>query len=548
MKPTVRKWLLAALAAVLLGAATRFVPAINQRRVADGLVSAPLPQAAQPSMLLGPLLAIGRAPLVDFLWMRASKLKEEGRYFDALQLAQTIGNLQPRFAAVWGFNAWNMAYNISVTFKSPEERWRWVRNGIELLRDQGIERNPRSVLMYKELAWIFFHKVGQFMDDHHMYYKLQLALLMEDILGTGPEPDWEGLAAAPADWSTLASDPDVQALAAAFQKEIGADISRPGVFLGRLADQNPSRELKALLADPKTADARRRVELFWRAKRLREETKIDPARVVALRKAYGPLDMRTADANALYWASLGTEISLGNRLALDIDKLNTDRIEVYCLQSLFRAGRLVMSPFARDGDPPMILPDVRFADAMRRAFIAVSREYPAQPGQGPVHENFKSAFINFMRESVLRFNEAGQLDKSREYFDYLVEHYPDPIYEKGYDEFVKWQWRQVTEIVQQRDVQSRLMATLSLGVQLIAYGSEEQGAAYIAFAQRLWKQFEKEQVSDRYRLKPFPVMYEYVVHEMGKRMPEAIYERVLKRTGFKRPASTQPAADPMSLN
>src|SRR5262249_25134792 len=187
---------------------------------------------AQPGMMLGPLLAVGRAPIVDYLWMRASKLKEEGRYFDAYQLAETIGKLQPRFAAVWAFNAWNMSYNISVALRTPEDRWRWVWNGIVLLRDQGIPRNPRNVQMYKELAWIFFHKFGDYMDDFHMYYKLQLALLMEDIVGRGPDADYDGMAAAPMSWAELVSDAPIAELVQKFQTEAKEDIAKPGIYLG----------------------------------------------------------------------------------------------------------------------------------------------------------------------------------------------------------------------------------------------------------------------------------------------------------------------------
>ena len=98
-----------------------------------------------------------RGLIVDILWMRADTLKQEGKFFDAKQLAEWITTLQPRFAQVWDFHAWNMAYNISVAIPNtqPEERWRWVKNGYELLRDRAIELNPKSILLYRSLSWIF---------------------------------------------------------------------------------------------------------------------------------------------------------------------------------------------------------------------------------------------------------------------------------------------------------------------------------------------------------------------------------------------------------
>src|SRR4029077_4283004 len=116
----------------LFFASSRMLGPLNAERKRAKLEQPPIPKDMQASLVISPLLALGRAPLVDYLWMRATKLKEQGRYFDAYQLSRRICDLQPKFAAVWGFLGWNMAYNISVALKSPEERWRWVKNGYEL--------------------------------------------------------------------------------------------------------------------------------------------------------------------------------------------------------------------------------------------------------------------------------------------------------------------------------------------------------------------------------------------------------------------------------
>jgi len=84
-------------------------------------------------------LASFRGIFVDILWGRATQMKQEGKHYEAFKLAELITKLQPRFPKVWAFHAWNMAYNISVTTHTPEERWMWVQDGIKLLRDQGEE-------------------------------------------------------------------------------------------------------------------------------------------------------------------------------------------------------------------------------------------------------------------------------------------------------------------------------------------------------------------------------------------------------------------------
>ena len=168
----------AVLGVALLFAASTRLDSIHDARVEMELVSNEPLENAPPSLAFA-TVAMGafRGLVVDILWMRADKLKEEGQFFDAKQLAEWITVLQPRFAQVWDFHGWNMAYNISVAIPASqwEERWRWVRNGYELLRDKGIEKNPHSILLYRSLAWIYQHKIGGVTDDCHKHYKRELA-------------------------------------------------------------------------------------------------------------------------------------------------------------------------------------------------------------------------------------------------------------------------------------------------------------------------------------------------------------------------------------
>ena len=112
-----------------------------------------------------------------------------------------------------------MAYNISVAIPAnqPHERWRWVKNGYELLRDKGIVINPKSILLYRELARIFQHKIGAVTDDAHKYYKLQLALMFEPLLGPADPQYFKALAEAPSEFEQIAADTEIAALIAALK-------------------------------------------------------------------------------------------------------------------------------------------------------------------------------------------------------------------------------------------------------------------------------------------------------------------------------------------
>ncbi|HDS83658.1 MAG TPA: hypothetical protein ENN97_00435, partial [Phycisphaerales bacterium] len=200
-------------AAFLIGAAMQ-LDDIRSAREEMGLVATAALENAPPSLAFA-TVALGafRGLLVNILWIRADNLKQEGKFFDAKQLAEWITTLQPRFAAVWDFHAWNMAYNISVAIPNtqPEERWRWVRNGYELLRDRAIPLNPNSILLYRSLAWIFQHKIGDIADDCHRYYKKELALSMRAVLGERPDSAlFEKLAATPQTLEGILADPKVR--------------------------------------------------------------------------------------------------------------------------------------------------------------------------------------------------------------------------------------------------------------------------------------------------------------------------------------------------
>ena len=143
-----------------------------------------------PPALAFTTVALGgfRGLISNFLWIRANDLQQDDKFFEAAQLSDWITQLEPTFTQVWLFQAWNMAYNISVKFKENApgdytDRWHWVERGIKLLRDDGLRYNPNSILIYRELGWLFQHKMGQNLDDGNMFYKVEWANEMRPFFG-----------------------------------------------------------------------------------------------------------------------------------------------------------------------------------------------------------------------------------------------------------------------------------------------------------------------------------------------------------------------------
>ena len=176
--------ILALAAIVAAGSLLDPLNAIRQKRqlVIDPQTVGTLPPDISLMTQTGTLRAL--AIVVGFV--RAEELKEKGRFFELMQLSTWLCKLAPRFASVWGFAAWNQSYNISVCEYTAEGRWLWVLNGVRLLRDHGLVYNPKSIGLYKELGFIFWHKIGDISDDHHWNYKKELAVQIERVLGAKP--------------------------------------------------------------------------------------------------------------------------------------------------------------------------------------------------------------------------------------------------------------------------------------------------------------------------------------------------------------------------
>ena len=431
------------LAVVLLVTAGMQLDFINAKRQEMGLI-VDKPENIPPSMAFA-TVATGafRGLVVDALWIRADKLKEEGQFFDAKQLAEWITVLQPRFAAVWEFQAWNMAYNISVAIPEtrPDQRWQWVKNGYELLRDQGIEKNPKSILLYRELARIFQHKIGGTTDEAHMYYKLQLALAMEPLISTSDNqyPDnqyFEDLVEAPAEWHDLVKDANMLPLINAL-KSADDTFKDDDRFVSSYLSlrQNPRRfkpRAFEVINRFRGTNTLRKFDFFAKAYQLRNTWKLDPVLMQELNQTYGPvadwddpnkhlpLDWRHPDSHAIYWAVKGLQTA--GKEEFSIDEANTDRIVGHSLQNLFRYGKIFIYnvPLKRDSETGeqgsgseqpairrqmFLRPDLRMFDPYNNAVLAVINKYKKL--KDSTYVSMQNGHRNMLKNAVLSFYQAG---------------------------------------------------------------------------------------------------------------------------------------------
>ena len=377
-----------------------------------------------------------RSIMVNYLWIRSQNLHREGRHFDAMQLAELICSLQPRFPGVWQFQSWQLAWNISATAHTPQERWHWVTQGVELLRDRGIPANPDSLLLYKQLGWTFTSKMGDNTDDMHWYYKQKLAQDMQHLLGAQTLGSTEETLAAfkliaeasidKSDYKPrhasepiqtdmrrklLEGDPELTALnndLDAIGLEIGpglltvynyctlddaVDVTRvesledrdmrlrvtadkvkdPAERTRRLDELDRRAQWAKVINNPGRKKALDKALAFIRAQILWNVYKMDPAYMYKLMEKAGPIDWRLVWSHGLYWAKYGAD-NCKDLPPETVDNINTDRTFLTCLKTLTWRGKMeyLTPPSRMEGESPM--PFIRFRSDWR--FIeAVHREY-----------------------------------------------------------------------------------------------------------------------------------------------------------------------------
>ncbi|MGC9454113.1 MAG: hypothetical protein ACP5HU_04545 [Phycisphaerae bacterium] len=505
----------------------------QDRPAASAAVAERHPELALLTMAPGGL----RAPLVNALWIRAQNLKQAGRYYDAMQLADAICRLQPHFAGVWGFHAWNMAWNISAATHTPEERWRWVMNGVELLRDEGIPMNPDSLVLYRELGWIFFSKMGMTLDEMHLSYKRRWAAEMQRLLGT-PRPgttaetiEWfRPIAEAPLDKDprrqgedriqpdqrrVLLEDPDAAAYAERLAQVgigVGQDFleaynrfsRHPNVDLARAGPPQPRNEreqsIYQVINDPDAEAARQKILAFVRAQLLWNVYRMDPDWMLQLMERYGPLDWRLVWPHGLYWVTYGLHVT--ESLGLDdIDSLNTDRIVLNCLKQLTWQGRLTYMENPDNPDEPFIgfWSDPRFIAPTQEEHERIIEAVLAGTGGKFEDNTFKPGHINYLIEAIKMLVAGRDIPRAQRYLDYIQDEYDmtGGRWEiEDVQDFVLYEMAREESPTLDMTI-SQISVSLQTGFVALAAGDREQYRDSIQWAQRVFNRFQQSEITER---------------------------------------------------
>jgi len=535
---------------------------INRQRQDMNLII-DTPENIPPSLAFA-TIATGafRGLIVDILWMRADKLKEEGQFFDARQLAEWITILQPRFASVWEFHAWNMAYNISVAIPEtqPDQRWQWVRNGYELIRDQAIDKYKlKNITLFRELGRIFQHKIGGVSDDAHKYYKLQLALEMEPLLGPADNQYFDVLAEAPISWQEISNDSNMASLIEAL-KSADDTFSDDNEFVSNYLSlrQNSQRFDPAagqVIDNFRGTEALNKFDICAKAWQLRKVWKLDPVLMREVNRYCGPidwndpnthlpLDWRHPDSHAIYWAIKGLKILAEEEdREIDATETNADRIVFHSLQDLFRNGTIFIyelqlppnSPDSPEQPQERILkevflrPDLRMFEPYNNSVLSTLEKYK-EAGDEQRNVSLENGHRNMLKNAINSFYYAGHKRQAQKIYTQLRKLYPleefkNPIV----DEYVKERFKEELDAIGINDAKEMITMMLRDSYYLYAIRDDDGSFNSEKMAKQVWDYYQVKHDDPEFRIN-LPTLQQFRYFALTDFLNDQLYPPYLRQT------------------
>ena len=495
--------------AVLVGGLSAVQSRMNAIRIQQELTDTePLENA--PPMVAFTTVALGgfRGLVADFLWLRSQRMQEEGNYFETVQLASWITKLQPRFTAAAAFLAWNMAYNVSVTFSDPRDRWRWVQRGIELLRDEAMNYNPSDPELFHQLGWIYQHKLGKDLDDANRYYKTQMAWEMIRVFGPVANQ-----------WDIIARGALTPAkLEAQIGKEKYAELSKILARQGwTFADFE--REFRNSPDGMIPASVRQeigelgvapQVDLALRHRWLLNHYRLRPDLISHINRTFGELDWRLPEAHAIYWAWRGYQE--WSKTDDQHKALQCDRMIFQSLNAAFQGGRL--ETFSAEGDTTVLdfRPNLNVADYCRRAYEEALAKYE--------DSTIRGAFNNFMVDAVVYFYKSGFRAKAGEYFA-DAKKMDSHRFQGDLDGFAMKELEEDIKIMSYNQAQSTVEGYLIYACYALAMRGYDDARAYEGTARGVYDKYQKDigNTKGRRGLPPYEQMKKATIDHCLKIFP-----------------------------
>ena len=513
--------------------ATYFIPEINKHRKQLNPNKEEFLKTAPPELVLTTTALGGlRGFIIDILWLRATKLRDEGKHYEIIQLYDLIGKLEPRLPSIWEFTAWEMSYNIAAGTPKKEEKWRWIWKGIEQLRNYGIRYNPGAYKLYWQLAFIFFHKAGvNNQEQYGDYFQQQIIKMSNDILGS--RPNLKVLVNVPRSYNELLKHPDIQFLiqkkGLAHVEKINEKVSQKTSLLAtgqllnlELKDQPPAteEEKQQLLKGYSL------LQKHWVVNNLWEKLRMTPQKMYAIEKKYLKIDWRLAAAHSLYWAQEGNDIQSqkpASWIENEINKVkvqNMNRLRFNALREIFEYG----FPVDFSDGKLICIPNFNVIEPLNKVFMELQELWGER---GIVsHEEF-------LRDVVKTTYVYGRKDLAMKYYKKMRSLFKNPKYKQDLEEYVILEIaRKIDYWGRAHEIESYIIGFLKRGyLDLFRNYVDEEGKKraieFHQFAKLVHIQYVKRHGELKHMAKP----YRYFVETAQKAIKKTLISQHGKERG-----------------
>ncbi len=451
-------------------------PRLARMRNTYALVSRPSSEGVPPEYILASAALGGfRGLFLTTLWVRAQNMKNDGMFYEMVDIYNIITKLEPNFHNAWAFQAWDLAYNVSVEHNNGEDRVFWVFRGVDMLRKQGIPKNPRIPELCNELAWFFHHKIGQETDWANPLYRAYLFRQVERAfqIKRGRDKPLDGdtqtaylaeMSALPEERGKLFEDPEFSRIAGEL-KALGFDIFKDGKALFSRHDR-PAGAGK-VMAEEYARDMVRRARLWVIAGNIRRELGMDPRRMYRLADRFGPIDWRTPFAHALYWSSQAYQVWQESNPREP--SLKFERLMRSSLISLVYQGRI----FETEDGYPYYVPDFRLFDGVVKhieATLEYFKKFKRKDGSTLPMTGFKSGYHNFLQDAVFKLYFDGRKRHATRILNKLAKITDNERFKMSLELFIKKNFAEWIDSPSWKDSLIFMQSTLATGYFYLAVG------------------------------------------------------------------------------
>ncbi len=107
-------------------------------------------------MVSATLLGGFRSIAIDIIWIRLIRYQNDQRFDELQELYSALEVLQGGSPTLYRILANQLIFDIPHYLPHlPEERWKWIRQGIDLL-ERGIRRFPENLSLQREAAFVYY--------------------------------------------------------------------------------------------------------------------------------------------------------------------------------------------------------------------------------------------------------------------------------------------------------------------------------------------------------------------------------------------------------